>query len=494
MNNIKALPEKRIPYARLVTIGIMFVILMVYFNIHNVIQLYYDSTYYWTIGDPVFDNRMINLMNFPETFRGYVWPITVQVIRRTGELLFGRERGGFIAFRLATSAAVATFFGITLPVLLGKGLKKLGDIVRMILLIIVILVLWGDFLAYPLSDFAAIFFLAGGMACLKHHLDTEDRGRFRAVVGGVGTGILFYAAYNTRVSYLYAIFIVLIYVIMEYIRGRKVGPAFVIGALVGLLVISMPQSLINHKYTGSYSPRVFTEQYTDYGGSLQKQQVLWGLMYSNYESYMGSMDEYPDARVYFTDVTGNEIIVRERITQDNFTYKTFFKLLIKYPMDMLSIYTRHFISLMTPKFPQMYISDMFPEKGVLILLTVVIWFTTLCNILNTCRKEINYETLVIVIAAFLPSALQLLGAPEIRFFVAIHFIGYFYTIYYHDYLDYKGTAKKNIMPVGIAFIIFTFLWVAVLSSVLNNNAEKVLLIDDVNIYRINQQDLSSGNP
>ncbi len=84
----------------------------------------------------------------------------------------------------------------------------------------------------------------------------------------------------------------------------------------------------------------------------------------------------------------------------------------------------------------------------------------------------------------------MLGAPEIRFFIAIHLIGYFYTVYCFDYSRYKGILRRNIVQVAVAFLVFAFLWIGVLSSILASNAEKTLLIDDRNIYRT--QDQGSG--
>lgn len=453
-------------------------IMMVYLSVKNAVHMYYDCEYYWNIGNPVFEDG-IHLLRFPETFRGYVWPMAVQIIRWIGEHIIESE-GGLVVFRLVMSIGVAVFFSVVLPYLFSMPLAKVADLVRMIILTIVTILLWGDFFAYPLSDFAAVFFITVGIVCIKYHLNCN--GVVKPLLLGLASGMMLYAAYNTRASYLYAIVFVLIYIVIEFRNGRKIKPVFLLGVLIGCAIIALPQSMINHQYTGSYSPRVFTEQYNNYEGSLEKQQVLWGLMYSNYESYSGPAEEYPSARVLFADDAGREIIARERITEDNFTYRHFLKLFLKYPFDMVSIYTRHFVSLMTPKFPEMYLSDMYPNKGLMVFVTIVIWFVTLINLLYGIRGKINWSVVVPVFAVFLPAFLQLLGAPEIRFFIAVHLIGYYYCICYFNYSVYKGMIRKSIIPVLVCFLVFAFLWIGVLSSVLGNNEEKVLLIDDRNRF------------
>ncbi len=482
MKDIRSFFNKRIPHAGLVSASIIFVIMMTYLSINNVTQMIYDCEYYWTIGDPVFESG-IHLLNFPETFRGYVWPLAVQIIKRTG---------GLVALRLVMSICVAVFFSVILPFIYDKAVTRVADMARLILLTVVTLFLWGDFFSYPLSDFVAVFFITAGIACIKYHLNSS--GVRKAILLGCVSGLMLYAAYNTRASYLYSIIFLLIYTLIEYRKGRKVRPSFVAGLLIGVILIALPQSLINHQYTGSYSPRVFTEQFTNYQGSLEKRQVLWGLMYSNYESYAGSPEEYPDASVYFKDDTGCEIIEREQITEENFTYGRFIRLFFKYPFDMISIYTRHFVSLMTPKFSQMYLSNIHSEKGIRLILTLVIWFVTLINLVHSTNSKVNWSIGIPVIIIFIPSFLQLLGAPEIRFFIAIHLIGYFYSIYYVDYSLYREMFGKIFVPLMICFLLFSFLWISVLSSVLDNNEKKVLLIDDRKTGQATFQDSSSDNP
>lgn len=127
---------------------------------------------------------------------------------------------------------------------------------------------------------------------------------------------------------------------------------------------------------------------------------------------------------------------------------------------------------------------MYPNKGLRVSTILIIWFAALCTLLHGLKeRKFNFELLGLVFVIFLPSLLQLLGAPEIRFFVGIHMIGYFYVVYYVDYSQYGEILKKNALPLLACFVLFSSLWIGLLSSLLSSHKERGLLINDSNIYR-----------
>ncbi len=243
--------------------------------------------------------------------------------------------------------------------------------------------------------------------------------------------------------------------------------------------MAIPQSLINYQYTGSCSPRVLTEQISNYEVGLEMQQVLWGIYFDSYETYIGDESAYPSPGVKFIDPGGNEIAEREEITQDSLSYKVLLELFVKYPLDMCSVYIRHLIALLTPKFSEAYIPDLYVAKGLRVATAIFIWLLAGTNLLIRINgKEVDIKLLVIAIIIFIPGLLQLFGAPELRFFIGVHFTAYFYALFYMDLKKIALCFKQNKAIFVAVYLIVFMLWIGVLSSILENNQEKIFLIND----------------
>lgn len=477
VKKISKLLTKEILHAEWIAFGILFSACSIFFGIKNISEFYYDGLWYWTIAEPVMA-KGVHILNFPETFRGYFWPVLVQIARVLGENVF---HNGYIGFRLLNAAMISSFFSIYLPFIFGKKVEKVSDIIRITFVFITVIYFWGDFFLYPLSDFASLYFLTLGITLIKYGIDKAGLLRNMIIGGGIGASL--YAAYNTRAAYLYALMGVLVYVMVKFASMKKVKFDLLCGVAVGICLLALPQSLINYQYRNSFSPRVFTEQYSNYESGLEQLQVLWGLRYENYETYVGSETEYPSAGVDFVDEVGVELINREGLTEENFGYGALVKLFFKYPLDVTAIYMRHLISLLTPKFQETYIFNMYPDIGIMVTLIIIIWFVTLMNlVIRLQKKEMRWNLFGIALILFIPCILQLFGAPEIRFFISIHFVAYFYTGYYFDYKSYSVVYKKFIIPILVAFSFFFLLWVSVLSSILSSNQERTLLINDYSVY------------
>ncbi len=118
--------------------------------------------------------------------------------------------------------------------------------------------------------------------------------------------------------------------------------------------MSLPQCAINMKYVGTFSPKVYTNQLQNYQADLSTMQVMWGLEADRYETYIGDMNIYSSPSVYFDDVVGTEILKREIPFNNGFSPREVVKLFFDYPIDMMGIYIRHLISLLTPVWKHIY--------------------------------------------------------------------------------------------------------------------------------------------
>lgn len=440
----------------------------------------YDSQYYWAIGDLVLVDGEFNILNFPETFRGYVFPVLLQILKHIG-LAVGNE---YIFWYIFSGILFSTLIVWIMPSLFNIPVKNLWQGIRVVVVFIILYVIWGDLFYYPLSDMPAFYFLSLGILLLKRAC-IRNNNNFLLVLKGMISGVCLYAAYNTRAAYLYGVLICLI--LFSFMNRNHVKSLLVILAsvFIGMVIIALPQARINHQYVGKYSPKVYTEQYNDYSHGLEMQQVYWGLTQPRYETYAGSSELYPSPSVYFDDPVGQEILRREHITIESFGFKDVARLILKYPLDMVGIYTKHLISMLTPLFGEVYIQNIYTDKGIIILVNMVVWILAgIYFLLGIKHKNIDGNC-VWLIPFVIPCLLQMFGACELRFFLGIHLIVYYYVLVCIDYAYLYSVIKGHLISVLACSAVVIILWISVISDILSYNREETLLIhDDKNVYSL----------
>ncbi|MBE5852048.1 MAG: hypothetical protein E7299_03705 [Lachnospiraceae bacterium] len=438
----------------------------------GVVNYPYDAEYYWTTADSVFANGF-DISAFPETFRGYVLPTTISLFK----FVFGGVRG----WRVLSSVCLAVCFSFSLPYLItGRGITKIAECIRVLLAYAVFLWIWGDFMQYPLSDFPAALCAFSGAAILRT-IDLNSKS-LKTLIKGVFAGVLLYAAYNTRAAYLYGVvFIIGLFVFLNR-KNIKQLLLVLIALVIGVFIIAIPQCMINKQYVGVFSPKVYTEQLYGYSHDLQALQVYWGLIYPRYETYEGSTEQYPLIRVWFDDEIGNEIIRKEQLSIDNFSLKSVFKLILKYPMDMIGLYMRHMISLLTPAYREIYITNMYTDKGILASISILIWIVSGIGIMELFDRK-SLCNVFWIFAVSVPALLQLFGAPELRFFIPLYLISYYYVFVEINYkeLFLKLEGRRIKMALGIAIIYL--LWITIFGNILEANSERTLIIHDFYEYQ-----------
>ncbi len=441
----------------------------------NINYYYYDSRYYNSIGDAVFSNGF-NLMLYPETYRGCMLPLIISFIKKFLGEIWG--------WRILSSFMVALMLGLFLPYIMNYTIETIKDIIPIIVAQLVLLFFWGNFLQYPLSDMPATFFLIATVYLVKILIkivnDNNNRQQIlKYLFISVLTSVCIYLAYNCRVAYIYGGIISLLTCIFFIVKQKKYKYLLygVISLIFGIAIISYPQCKINKQYVGEYTPRICTEQYTDYNASLQSTQLLWGLSYLRFEGYVGDESLYSDAGVSFNDLVGNKIIELESINADNFKMTDILKIIIKYPLDAIGIYTKHFISLATPLWNQIYITNLFTNKTILVFISIILWMILGIKIASRIEmKEYRIKDTVLIVSICIPALMQLFGAPEMRFFFPFHIILYSFVFMERNIKQYIIYIKRK-WTIIIPIIIFvSFLWITIIGDILASNNECVMLI------------------
>ena len=477
---------------------ILFLVFLV-FGFYKGIKVYYhDSIYYWTVADTILTDGGLNLQAFPETFRGYLLPTLFSLIKNLTNTVLGSE---IIGYRLFSSLLMSLLLGMILPYLTDIPIDTYRKAAGLLVCTGIALYFWGDFLQYPSSDMPAMVFMCGGTALLKYLLLHMGERKWDLLIA-LGCGGCLYAAYNTRAAYLYAVIVLGIYFLVKTIRavvpGTTVSPdiirgnkltgyiTVVLAITAGAALAAFPQMLINGQYTGVFTPRVMTEALFGYQKSLQSTQVFWGISSSRYETYVGSYAVYPSPGIGFPDTAGSLIMAREGITAENFTYLTLIKLFLKYPLDFCGIYAKHLVGLLTPFFGDSFVHEIFAPKTLRVFLIALLWITGGLGLVVS-SKHWKTDNVIYLAALMVPGLLQMFGAPEIRFFIVIHFLFYFYLGCGMDVGELAAACKKYSVQIFPACMVIFFAWVTIVGGILQAATAEPLLIGDTPKQVIEQE-------
>lgn len=168
------------------------------------------------IGELAIAYYEFDLLQFPEDYHGYFFPVLVAVVKH---LSANMNPPGFIGYWILISMLMAVTLGISIPYLFHFRLDTGAMLLRLLVCVTLILVIWGDFLQYPLSDFPATAFLVCGAALLRYALEHE---RWRRYISGFLSGVCLYAAHNTRTILLYGA--VALFAGMNILHWKKKEP------------------------------------------------------------------------------------------------------------------------------------------------------------------------------------------------------------------------------------------------------------------------------
>lgn len=461
---------------------------------------YYDSGAYWTLADGVIDE---GLLAYPESFRGYFFPTLISLLKRISIHIFSSRWMLFILFGSFCAAFTIT---IIIPWFLKvKEITVKRYLIGSIVNTIIFWYFWKDAIIYPLSDIFAMFFYAIGIMTLVNIVKLDGKNLIlKAFLSSVFTGLALYAAYNTRTIYLLPSVLTVVVIIIYIYKGKipsrhkfKKIITLVLGCVIGIGILATPQMIINEHYTGKFTPKVLTEFKSDYQYSLSEWQLLQGMMYERYETYVGAdIENQKTGGVIFYDSAGQKIVELEQLGI-NISVIEFLKLFFKYPLDFIGMYVRSTISYMTLIWNELYVTDLMVDKSINIGICIIFWIIAFSALFFTPKQKAlqwikNTIVSIPLICYIVPCILIIPAAPEVRFFLPLYLLCY-------GYLCYKIDYKKLfiiIKPFWIRYLVICFLiicaWVAIIGDVLSDKHTGTMLI--AGNQQLEQEELVVDNP
>lgn len=302
----------------------------------------YDSGVYWSLGATFAPDGQFSLLNFDNPLRGYLLPLVNSGLQELSGAFSWNDSSAAklfnaLVFSLVTTVLAPAFAQQTWPQHRWGLYRRLG-------LAAVTLVFWHGYLNFPLSDFPAL----GAVLLALIAVARTDRPGWM-LVAGLAAG----AAINMRPAYLLLIPVLVALVALAWWGDRraagrpwKIRAICVLVAVLGFVVVSLPQSLSAHRHHDTWS---FLPGAT---AGLSSLQFTEGMRMQRYDTYVGTGQ--PSARMIYADPTATKILdVREdgRIANA----RQYARVVVEHPALMTGLFLRHVVNGLDARYATPYI-------------------------------------------------------------------------------------------------------------------------------------------
>lgn len=383
----------------------------------------YDAADYYCASKSFYDNGCFSFLNYQNEIRGYAFPLILMIICRIGTYLHFTDGLAILVANVLVCASTVVYL---IPFFLRE---KNINICRACIPCFFIIVYWLDLIKYPLSDIWALFVaLLASLISVKNLKFLIKKKYCLFMVTSLVVGAFMYLMYNIRTIYLFAIPIIVIYGLYNIatineksyvIKGTIIFLYIFITAL-GFMVAGIPQYIINCNIHNENSIMVVTAQ--NNSSNLFYTQLTMGLYMDRYETYVGESNQYPVVPVNFIDKEGLEIIARESIDTIK-SFRAYIIVILKYPLDYVSIMARHVVSAMYLPYREIYVTNINGSGFVAMINWTVIFMAAIYYKNN--NKILGGDRWA-CLAVFIPCALIIPSAIETRFFIAVYLFMYVY--------------------------------------------------------------------
>jgi hypothetical protein len=306
---------------------------------------YFDSGLYWSLGESFAGNGHFSLLNFTSQARGYALPLADYGLQRIGgEFSWSVS----VMVKLFNSLLFASIAAIMAPRLAEIAWpQQHWGVMRRVALVGLLIGFWSGFLNFPLSDFA-------GLATVLLALVAVARPYAPGwmLLAGAAGGL----AVDIRAADVLVMPILLALVVWAWWEQRGTPPAstrrrvFCVSLLVvGFLIVSVPQSIISHRYFGTWS---FIPGATL---NLANEYLTPGLAYQRASGYVGAGE--PGTSMYYGDSDGLRLLHDLKGDQVK-SVGQYFGLIASHPIAMSALLARHVINGLDQRFSTPYIEHL----------------------------------------------------------------------------------------------------------------------------------------
>ena len=456
MRPLRILEQQQAVFACVIAVAIVLQLQLAY----SVEWFPHDSAEYWHLA-------VIEKMQTVRGHRGYFFSLLLVPVR----YLCDASSDPFMTYRVI----MAGFYGCLLPLLLPAFfLEAFGGkvtLLRRLVPVILLACLFPGQLLYPLSDLPALLLALSGLLLMLKAI-REIAGRRRFVLLMTGAGVLVGGAYNTRTIYLFFLICLvgLLFLAPSFRSATHPRRIAVAGFVAGLLVVAVPQAVLNKLTHGKFHPGVISQVNAK---NLFLSQLVWGITVQRYET---SIDTgAPAPTVFYLDPVGQRIFDSIAGTRDLFTVRGYASAVASYPAEFLGLYTRHFFNGLDVRDGRGFILKASPYRNRTAVFNFLILVLASCVAFAIQEKQrglhdhpapSNWRLCLAVV--LLPVAAILPGAIETRFFLPLHLLAYCTIAFYFDADALRQSARRHAIPIGVVVVAFAGTFFAITTSTMSS--------------------------
>ena len=420
-----------------------------------------DAYAYWHYSSSILD------LSFPQTMRGYFYPLIIAGPR----LIFETFPGvGFVSLYVMQALMFAFTLAIILPYVFTKLVGGQISLIRRLLPPLLVGIFFPGLIAYPLSDLPALCMVIAAIALI---LLASNQAKIRHSICLIFfAGILAYGAYNTRTIYIFTLLMLMLMLPMLAVKNATIAVRATLTTvfILGAAFASVPQVLINLKYLHSPTPLVVTDKNNS---SLYASQLKWGVTIQRYETgynaETGSI--YP---IYYLDPAGERVFKDHDMGGESVTVLGFLKVLASEPISFLMIYIRHFINGMDVRDDNPYTTISSKERDLRSIASLsisIFGFFLLVGLIVGSKASVTPRWRIMERAAWvflmvLPVIAITPGAIETRFFLPVHLMAYCSIAFGLSKRGIRSIAtKKLLLVVGMYLIIVSSFYLSAAKAI-----------------------------
>lgn len=392
---------------------------------------YFDAGYYAALSQSFHGgHHHWSFTHFPITHRGYFFPFVLNVFNHfvtigASALLI------HVLCLFILSFFVAPHFSTTL---FSRPFSK----IQALLFSIIFFYFWGGYFYYALTDIIAITLLLAAAVLIQR------KKYWSLLIGGMAIAM----AFNIRPIYELNLILFVGYLIWHTIR-KNIHFYGLMLFLGGMILILLPQVIINHHNHNSYSPLVITNSYlqTANNASIYNMQLDMGLRVQKYETYVGNLEKFPSSRIAYS--TGADFYNQYRQSTEQTNLGAYIKFAISNPLQITQIYLTHLFNGLDIKVNKPYITKIKSLQFIhliSILNYIVLIFGVMALVLNW-RNKAEYQgqqadKVFFYANCLLPVLLVIPTTVELRFFIPLFIL--LYLSFLQCFYTFKTLSKKNL--------------------------------------------------
>lgn len=307
---------------------------------------YYDSGEYWNLSLTFAENGHFSLFDFENNgLRGYSLPLLYWALRNTAEVVTDSQWHVVWAFN---AVAFALIGAVLAPKLASIAWPEASwTVSRRLALTALILVFWGGYLSFPLSDFPA---LAAALLALiaVSRIDSPAW----LLVAGLAAGL----ALNMRPAYLLLAPLLVGLLAWGWLERRGAGASYGRMALcfatlfAGLATVAVPQSISQHERFGDYSPVPGSSGLTGF-------QYAVGLRLQAYGTYVSGLPQ-----MEYLDPHTEEIVAGLENGSVGGT-GGYLGIVADHPLTMAGVFLRHVVNGLDQRYTTPYVEVLEADRG-----------------------------------------------------------------------------------------------------------------------------------